>query len=196
MRFSGLAKKGLSVALAVTMLAGVTAAPAEKAAAASAKIPVSAIYCFGTDSKGEGHWIENTKVTFSAKSAGKIVKKTSSVAAMKKFTFKKGKKVHVSLTIKNKTKYTSKTTQAFMIDTYGILSKFKKVKYSNVKVKCDGKSVKAKYQQGYFETKQGTKSQRLVFYNEWGDDTTQEKKYTTKYPIKKKIVVSFDITAK
>ncbi|MBS4817374.1 MAG: hypothetical protein KH026_12410 [Clostridium sp.] len=193
MRFSNFTKKGLALVLSLSMVVGVTATAPKTADAAkkSAKVPVSLMYC-----GDNGNWVKNAKVSFTD---GNGSKKTSDVAAVNNgVTFAAGKKVHVKLTAKNSTSKNIKKAQCLVVDTYGILKTFKKVTYSNVKVTSNGKAVKAKFQQGYFEARTKTQSQRLVFFNEWGDDSTKEKHYTAKYPCKKgkSIVVEFDIVAK
>lgn len=192
MRISNFAKKGLALVLSLSMVMGVSSvAPKKAIAAKSAKVPVSMMYC------GEkGNWVKNAKVSFTD---GNGNKKSSEVAAVKNgVKFTAGKKVHVKLTAKNSTGKNIKEAQCLLVDTYGILKTFKKVTYSNVKVTCNGKAVKAKFQQGYFEKKTKTQSHRLVFFNEWGDDTTKEKKFSAKYPSKKgkSITVEFDVVAK
>ena len=199
MRIKSVLQKGMAVVLTMSLALGVTSVATKNAdaKAKSAKIPVTAIYCF-CGGEGDGHWLENATVNYTASPKGKDIKKSAKVAALKTVTFKSGKKQHITLTLPNKTQYSSNKTSCLLVDTFEILKTFKKVTYSNVSVKCNGKSVKAKYQQGYFETKLGTQSHRLVFYNEWGDDTTKEKKFSQKYPLKKgkSVVISFDIVAK
>lgn len=166
-----LSKKITSVALASVIAAASLGEPA--AQAASAKIPVSTYFMSTSEWLSEGN-----------------VKKT--------VTFKTGKKVNVTLTIK-KGKKVCKGVNVFCVDTKGILKKFKKVKYSNIVVKADGKKVSGvKTQQGYFEKKEGTNSWRLSFYNKWGSqgDTTKSNGTSKKYAFKKNLTVSMTIVAK
>lgn len=177
-------KKIMSVSLAVAVVASGIAAPTMKAEAAkSAKIPVTMFFAGnGINAKGKSNdciWLEQGKK--------KVTK-----------TFKAGKKVHVSLSVSAKAGQGAKQVKGatvFVVDTKGILKKFKKVKYSNVVVKCDGKKVSSKSKQGYFEPKQKTESWRLSFANKWGSNG--DPRYSGKqFKFKKKLTVSFDIVAK
>lgn len=181
MRFSGVSKKIVSVTLAATLVAGVAATPVSKAEAASASIPVSA-YFYSAD----GEWVASPDGSNGSKK----------VITTKKF--ESGKKVNVTLTIK-KNKKAVTGAGVFVIDTKGILKTFKKVKYSGITVKCDGKKVSGiKYKQGYFEKKEGTDSWRLSFFNQWGSqgDNTGSNGTAKKYKFKKSMTVSFTIVAK
>lgn len=177
-------KKALSlvVAAAVTV-SGVAVANSTTAnAAKSASIPVSIFFAANSNCK----WLANNDGTGGAAKVAKTVKIT------------KGKPVSVSLTVNAKG---TKVTEAavFCVDTMGILKKFKKVKYSNISVKCDGKTVSGiKTKQGYFEPKAKTNSWRLSFFNKYGSDGDNTKSNGTakKYKFKKNLVVSFTITAK
>ena len=180
MRFAKLSKKGVSVALALTLVAGAVATPVSKAEAASAKIPVS-VYFYTAG----GEWLAGD---------GSTAPKVS-----KTVTFKTGKKATVTLTVKVGKKAVT-GAGVFVVDTYGILKKFKKsVKYSNISVKCDGKKVSGiKYQQGYFEKKENKNSWRLSFFNQWGaqGDTTKSNGTAKKYKFKKNLTVTCTILAK
>lgn len=183
-------KKGIKrimslVLAAVVAISGV--ASTESSAASSAKTRFN-VYCYTAD----GKWLAGDG------SSASLVSKT--------VTVKKGKKVHVSLTIKGAA---PKGVGVLTVDsgnstlkggTKGILSTFKSAKYSNIVVKCDGKTVKASSQQGYFEKNEKTNSWRLSFYNQWGSqgDTTVKKckSNATKIKFKKTCVISFDFVAK
>lgn len=179
-------KKVLSVVLAAAVVAS-SAMSMEASAASKAKVGFT-LYCFTADNKwlaGDGNG--NTKVS-------------------KTVTVKKGKKVSVTLTLKGAAK---KGVQVLTVDsgnsslsggTKGILNTFKKATYSNVVVKCDGKTVKAPYMQGYFESDTKTESWRLSFYNTYGSngDTTKTKckSNAKKIKFKKNLQISFDFVAK
>lgn len=179
-------KRILSVVLATAVVAS-SALSMEVSAASKAKVAFN-VYCFTADNKwlaGDGNG--NQKVS-------KVV------------TVKKGKAVNVTLTVKGAAK---KGIQVLTVDsgnstlsgsTKGILSSFKKCKYSNVVVKCDGKVVKAPSMQGYFESDTKTESWRLSFYNTYGsngDDTkTKCKSNAKKIKFKKSLQVSFSFVAK
>ena len=179
-------KRIMSLVLAaVVAVSGV--ASTEASAASKAKVRFNA-YCYTAD----GKWLAGDG------DSAKLVAKTETV--------KKGKTVHVTLTIKGKAK---KGVGVLTVDsgnnnlkggTKGILGTFKSAKYSNVVVKCDGKTVKAPSQQGYFEKTEGTDSWRLSFYNQWGSqgDTTATKCKSNAKKIKfnKTCEISFDFVAK
>lgn len=177
-------KKALSlvVAAAVTV-SGVAVANTKTAEAAkSASIPVSVLFAGNSNCT----WLANADGSSGAAKVSKTVK------------FTKGKAVNVSLSVGAKG---NKITEAmvFCVDTKGILKTFKKVKYSNVSVKCDGKAVSGiKYKQGYFEPKAKTNSWRLSFFNKYGSDgdNTSSNGTAKKYKFKKNLTVSFTITAK
>lgn len=176
-------KKALSlvVAAAVTVSGAAVANSTTANAAKSASIPVSCYFAGNSNCT----WLANDDGSNGAAKVSKTVKIT------------KGKPVSVTLTIGAKG---NKITEAavFCIDTKGILKKFKKVKYSNISVKCDGKAVSGiKTAQGYFEPKAKTDSWRLSFFNKYGSDGDNTKSNGTakKYKFKKNLVVSFTITA-
>lgn len=181
-------KKVMSlVVAAAVVVSGVSATTAKVNAASSAKVRFNA-YCYSSDNK----WLAGDG-------------STASLAATTK-TVKKGKAVKVSVTIKGNA---SGGVQVLTVDsgnsnlsggTDGVLKTFKSAKYTNVTVKCDGKTVKAPYQQGQFEKNEGTNSWRLSFYNTWGSqgDTTKSKckANAKKIKFKKSCVISFTFTAK
>lgn len=176
-------KRVLSVAMAaVVAIGGVATAGTKKAEAAkAASIPVSVFFAGNSNCT----WLANDDGSGGAAKVSKTVKIT------------KGKPVNVSLKVDAKG---NKITEAavFCIDTKGILKKFKKVKYSNISVKCDGKAVSGiKTKQGYFEKDQDTNSWRLSFFNTYGNngDNTGSNGTAKKYKFKKNLVVSFTITA-
>ena len=189
MRFGKIIKKGLALVTTLAMVVGVAGVnnSATADAASSAKVRFNA-YCY----TASGAWLAGDGST--AKLAAKTV------------TVKKGKKVKVTITIKGNA---SKGIGVLTIDagnstlsggTPGVLKTFKKAKYSNVSVKCDGKKVSGiKYQQGEFEKTEGTNSWRLSLYNQWGSqgDTTVTKckANATKIKFKKNCVISFSFTA-
>lgn len=181
-------KKIMSLVMAaVVVVSGV--ASTEASAASKAKVRFN-VYCYTADEK----WLAGDGST------APLVAKT--------VTVKKGKTVHVSMTVKGSGK---KGIGVLTVDsgntklsgsgaTKGVLDTFKSAKYSNVVVKCDGKTVKAPSQQGQFEKNEGTQSWRLSFYNQWGSqgDTTitKCKSNAKKIKFKKTCEISFDFVAK
>lgn len=178
-------KKALSVAMAAVVAIGGVATTNTKTAEAakSASVPVSVFFAANSTCT----WLANKDGSNGVPKVSKTVK------------FTKGKPVSVSLTV-NAKKGTKVTEAAvFCVDTTGILKTFKKVKYSNISVKCDGKTVSGvKTKQGYFEKDQNTNSWRLSFFNTYGQngDNTKSNGTAKKYKFKKNLVVSFTITAK
>lgn len=199
MRISGVAKKGMALVMTMALAVGAVAvAPSEASAAKkkkSATVKVRTLYA-GKTSASPCAWLygtDNTAARMSIKSVKltKGKKSTINITLTKPKQFKDGKK----------TKKTGKISEAvvFTVDLVDVLKSFKKVKISNVSVKCDGKKAKFKVVQGSFEkNKADSKNNyRLSLYNTYGQngDTSKSKNKATAFKFNKKIQVSFKVKA-
>lgn len=198
MRISGVAKKGLALVLTMAVaVGGVAISPSQASAAKKAKSKSITVrtYFAGNTKDADCIWVYGD-----GKEAPKLEKTC-------KLT--KGKKTNVSITIKKPSTYEvgkekkklKKMAGATVltVDLVDILSTFKKVKCSNIVVKCDGKTVKQKVYQGSFEkNKPASKNNwRLSFFNKWGNqgDNSKNNKASA-FAFKKNITISFTVTPK
>ena len=192
MRLSKLTKKGVSVALALSMVVAGTAGMTQKASAAK-KFKT---YVMFSDDK----W----KVTANMNTAKGEYDSPKTIKA------KKGTQ-NVSMTLtksKLKTGAKEKTSKAsvFCVDIENAMKTYKpsQIKISNVKIAVDGKAIKVKankLKQGYLEADQKNNKYRLEIFNVYGKGQTAAKK--ANYPVdpnklkfKKTLKVSFKITFK
>ena len=192
MRLSKLTKKGVSVALALSMVVAGTAGMTQKASAAK-KFKT---YVMFSDDK----W----KVTANMNTAKGEYDSPKTIKA------KKGTQ-NVSMTLtksKLKTGAKEKTSKAsvFCVDIENAMKTYKpsQIKISNVKIAVDGKAIKVKankLKQGYLEADQKNNKYRLEIFNVYGKGQTAAKK--ANYPVdpnklkfKKSLKVSFKLTFK
>lgn len=185
-------KKAVSILLATAVVvSGAAVANGSTADAAKkkkSKSYMARVYFAATKKGKDCEWIAGD---------GKSAK-----ALTKKVKITKGKKASVNFTVKNNNK--NKVTGAVVctVDMVDILKdyKVKKVKISNVVVKCDGKKISVKPYQGCFEPRKnnGKFNYRLSLMNQWGTDGDKSwnKSRAKKFKFKKKLTISFKILAK
>lgn len=191
MRISKFAKKGVAVALALSMVVVGNAGMTQKASAAK-KFKT---YVMFADEK----W----KVTANMNTA------KGEYNSPRTITAKKGSQ-NISMTLKRSSIVGPKESIAkaavFCVDVEDAMKTYKpsQIKISNVKITVDGKkiAVKAnKLKQGYLEKDQKNNKFRLEIFNVYGKGQTAAKK--SNYPVdpnklkfKKTLKVSFKITFK
>ena len=185
MRLSKFTKKGVAVALALSMVVVGNAGMTQKASAAK-KLKT---YVMFADEK----W----KVTANMDTAN------GKYDAPKTVTAKKGSQ-NVSMTLKrsaiNGSGESITKAAVFCVDVVDAMKTYKasQIKISNVKIAVDGKAIKVK---GYLEADQKNNKYRLEIFNVYGKGQTAAKK--ANYPVdpnklkfKKTLKVSFKITFK
>lgn len=191
MRLSKFTKKGVAVALALSMVVVGNAGMTQKASAAK-KLKT---YVMFADEK----W----KVTANMDTAN------GKYDAPKTVTAKKGSQ-NVTMTLKrsaiNGSKEGITKAAVFCVDVVDAMKTYKasQIKISNVKIAVDGKAIKVKankLKQGYLEADQKNNKYRLEIFNVYGKGQTAAKK--ANYPVdpnklkfKKALKVSFKITFK
>lgn len=201
MRISGVAKKGLALVLTMAVaVGGVAIAPSQASAKkAKSKTVTARVYFAGTAKDADCLWVKgNGEDAPKMEKSVKLTKgkKSSTVT----FTITKPKTYEVG---KDKVKLKKITGATVLtVDLVDVLSSFKKVKYSDITVKCDGKPVKFKTFQGCYEQNDvnNKNNWRISFCNKWGMEKYGDKSYKTNKPksfaFKKNMTISFKVTAK
>lgn len=192
MRLSKLTKKGVSVALALSMVVAGTAGMTQKASAAK-KFKT---YVMFADDKWKVTANMNTaKGEYDSPKTIKAKKGTQNVS----MTLTKGK-------LKTGAKEKTSTASVFCVDIENAMKTYKpsQIKISKVKIYVDGKAIKVKankLKQGYLEKDQKNNKFRLEIFNVYGKGGTGAKK--ANYPVdpnklkfKKSLKVSFKLTFK
>lgn len=202
MRISGVAKKGLALVLTMAVAVGGVAISPSQASAAKKKakaksITVRTLYAAKCDADNCA-WLYGEDDGSSSVKPSKISKKSM------KFT--KGKKTSVTINLSKPAKFNKKKVGkiseavVFTVDLKDILKSFKKVKVSNVVVKCDGKKVKCKPVIGSFEkNKPDSKDNwRISFFNTYGrnGDNSKDVNKASKFKFKKNVTITFTVTPK
>lgn len=191
MRISKFAKKGVAVALALSMVVVGNAGMTQKASAAK-KFKT---YVMFADEK----W----KVTANMDTA------KGNYNSPKTITAKKGTQ-NVSITLKRSSivgpKESISKAVVLCVDIEDAMKTYKpsQIKFSNVKIYVDGKAIRVKankLKQGYLEANQKNNKFRLEIFNVYGEGKTGAKK--ANYPVdpnklkfKKTLKVSFKLTFK
>lgn len=202
MRISGVAKKGLALVLTMAVAVGGVAISPSQASAAKKKAKaksITVITLLAADCDADGcAWL------YGEYDGSSSVKPSALKSQTIKLT--KGKKTSVTISLPKPAKFNKKKVGkvkeavVFTVDMKAILKSFKKVKVSNVVVKCDGKKVKCKPVIGSFEkNKPDSKDNwRISFYNKWGrnGDNSKDVNKASKFKFKKNITVTFNVTAK
>lgn len=184
-------KKILALTLAVATVVSSAVAPVQKAEAAkSAKITFGIMFAGNGDTCD---WLANPTGSDGCKKVAKTV------------TVKSGKKTTVTLKVGNVNsvgkKVSVKEATVFCIDALNAQKSFKKCKFSNIVVKCDGKKVSGlKFKQGSFESNmiKSKYNWRASMFNKWGrnGDDTAKNGTAKKYKFKKNMTVTFTFVGK